>query len=101
LAGEASATGNGAGAAAVSWVVAVRAAKRMAMLKRMVISGSMGMKVEVKSWMLGKREIEVTEVVGEVKDVADVGDIDADDAVVELDRQLLIYCWFSHVGSYT
>ena len=79
-AGKASATG--AGAAAVSWVVAVTA-RRMAMLKRMVISGSMCMKVEVKTWVLGKRAIEATEV---------VDDVDADDTVVELDRQLLIYC---------
>jgi hypothetical protein len=81
-AGKASATG--AGRAAVSWVVAVRA-KRMAILKRMVISGSMRMKVEIKTWMLGKRVIEATEVVDDV-------DADADGAVVDLDRQLLIYC---------
>lgn len=81
--GEASATG--AGAAAASWVVAVRA-KRMAMLKRMMISGSMCMNDEVKTWMLGERLEEAVDAVDAV-DVADA--VDAD---VESDRQLLIYC---------
>lgn len=42
--------------------------------------------------MLRKRIVEAIEVVDD--------DVDADDAVVELDCQLLIYCWFSHARSY-